>query len=80
MIVRNQMDPYRSVTLRVYKCNRMDPNGSIWFHLYTFQSKINIDLLFKFGSEDAIGDRNAIEWGSAAHNACKTVGEGGSTG
>ena len=28
-IVRNQMDPYVSATLRVYKWNQMEPNGSI---------------------------------------------------
>ena len=33
-IVRNQMDPYGPVTLRVYKRNQMDPNESIWFHLF----------------------------------------------
>ena len=34
-IVRNQMDPYRFVTVRVRP--QMDPNGSIWFHLYTLR-------------------------------------------
>ena len=33
------IDPYKSVTLTVYKWNQMDPNGSIWFHLYTVRVK-----------------------------------------
>jgi len=33
------MDHYKSVTLTVYKWNHMNPDGSIWFHLYTVKVK-----------------------------------------
>ena len=33
------IDPYNCVTLTVYKWNQMDPNGSIWFHLYPVRVK-----------------------------------------
>ena len=47
MIIRNQMDLYGSVTLRVYKWNQTDPNGSIWFHFVHSQSWNNLNLQYK---------------------------------
>ena len=44
MIIRNQMDLYGSVTLRVYKWNQTDPDGSI---LYTLRVKITLNLQYK---------------------------------
>ena len=35
----NPFRPEKSVTLTVYKWNQMNPNGSIWFHLYTVRVK-----------------------------------------
>ena len=47
MDIRIRMDPYLFVTLRVYKWNQTDPNGSVWFHLYTLRVKLTLILLYK---------------------------------
>ena len=46
-IVRNQIDLCVSVTQRVYKWNQMDPNGSIWFHLYTLRVKWTLIMMIQ---------------------------------
>ena len=36
-----------SVTQRVYKWNQMDPNGSIWFHLYSLRVKWTLIMMIQ---------------------------------
>ena len=47
-----------SVTQTVYKWNQTNPNGSVWFHLYT--------LRFNFTIYIGLPDTDAIKWGSVA--------------